>query len=175
MQLKSLVVSAALGLATALMPVAASAQDADGGAPGAATASPRVQTKCRVNFVDAHVAASELGFNTASNVFSNIGDTRVNFTIGGVQNECVLVVFSAEGFAPGNRLLHVRALRDGLLGTPETVQFASGDGNFRFVHTAQFQFEGVPPGSHTIQMQFRSQVAGETVFIAKPFTSVFNN
>jgi hypothetical protein len=117
-----------------------------------------------------------LGFNTASNVFSNIPDAKVNFTIGGVQNECVLVIFSAEPFTPGNELVHVRAVRDGVfVGNPVSVQFGSGDGVFRKVTTAQFQFKGVSPGGHTIQMQFRSQVLGVNVFIGRPVTSVFNN
>ncbi len=175
MHFKSLVVSGALGLATALMPVAASAQDADGGAPGANAVSPRVASKCRVIIGDANVAASELGFNTASNTFSDLGDTTVNFSIPGTRNRCVLVVFSAEPFTPGNELVHVRALRDGgVVGNPVEVQFGSGDGVFRKVTTAQFQFESVPPGKHTIVIQFRSQVNGQNVFIGRPVTSVFS-
>jgi hypothetical protein len=175
MQLKSLVVSGALGLATALMPVAASAQDAEGGAPGAgANASPRIATKCRVIIGDAHVATSNVDSNTASNLFSNITDTTVTFKIPGDRNRCVLVVFSAEPFTPGSELMHIRALRDGVVCNPSEQQFSSGDGTFRKVNTAQFQCLSVPPGKHTIQMQFRSQTNGVNVFLTKPVTSVFN-
>jgi hypothetical protein len=143
---------------------------------GADAASPRIAEKCRVLVGDANVAASELGSNTASNIFSNITDATVNFKIKGTRNRCVLVVFSAEPFTPGNELVHVRALLDGaVVGNPVSVQFGSGDGVFRKVTTAQFQFKGVSPGGHTIQMQFRSQVLGVNVFIGRPVTSVFNN
>ena len=49
MQLKSLVFSGTLGLATALMPAAASAQDAAGDARGTGTnAAPEIASKCKV-------------------------------------------------------------------------------------------------------------------------------
>lgn len=177
MQIKSLVFSGALGLATALMPVAASAQDAAGRAAGvdAKGGSSRIANRCKVVLGTANVSASTGSFSTSASTFSDIPETTVNFRIRGSANRCVLVVFSGQPFAQGSELIHVRALRDGSPGTPSSVQFGTNDATFNKVTTAQFQFQDVPPGRHVIQMQYRSRAAGQTVFITNPVTSVFNS
>ena len=47
------------------------------------------------------------------------------------------------------------------------MQFGTNDTTFNKVATAQFQFFNVPPGAHSVKMQFRTQVAGQTVFISQ--------
>ena len=70
--------------------------------------------------------------------------------------------------------MHVRAvLAGGAIAKPFSVQFGTNDTTFNKVATAQFQFFSVPPGAHSVRMQFRTQVAGQTVFISRPVTSVF--
>ena len=147
MQLKSLVFSGTLGLATALMPAAASAQDAAGEARGTGTnAAPEIASKCKVITTAVNVAASEGVFSTSSATFSDIPEANVGFRITGTANRCVLVVFSGNPFATGNELVHVRAvLAGGTIAKPFSVQFGTNDTTFNKVATAQFQFFSVPP------------------------------
>jgi hypothetical protein len=157
------------------MPLAASAQKAGGGDGDSKAPSTRAFDRCKVVLGAANVGASNGFFSTDLVNFVDIPETTINFRISGTANRCVLVVFSAEAYAFDTRLMWVRALLDGSPGAPVDAQFASGDGNFRFVHAAQFIFENVTPGRHRIQMQYRSRIAGQEVFIANPVTTVYNS
>lgn len=110
---------------------------------------------------------------TSSSSFVNVPNAGVSFSQGGTGSGCVIVTFTAEAFAPGGRLLQVRArLDDSVTAAPETV-FLSGDddedGDGRWARSRAFTFifPSVAPGSHFVRMQFRSPDIFGRVYIHK--------
>lgn len=110
---------------------------------------------------------------TSSSTFVNLPNGDVSFTQGGVGNGCVIVTFTAEGFARLSRRVDVRALLDNaVIAAPRTVWFSGdddedGDGAWARAHAFTFTFRSVAPGPHTVRMQFRSGRFSEPVFIHK--------
>jgi hypothetical protein len=114
----------------------------------------------RVNI--AHSTSSQTG---SSNSFAPIAGSSVNFTAGGAANSCVIVLFSAQAYAPSGRLIWVRALLDGLQSFDGQIAFAAEDGAFAQSHSYNFLFPSVAPGAHNVFLQYRSQVNGQAVNI----------
>jgi hypothetical protein len=76
-------------------------------------------------------------------------------------------------FAPNSptRTLFVRALLDGVAGTPADTQFTGDDTVIARSYAMNFVFTPVAAGAHTVQMQFRSS-NGQTVFVNRGTTIV---
>jgi hypothetical protein len=176
LSVRSFVLSASLVLATALAPIAAHA----GGKAGIAASAPvgkAVTTgSCITNRSD--FAASDLDVSsTTSTSHVNIPEASVVFTQHGAVAGCVIVNFSGMGFASGGALLYVRALLDSAtVALPLETQFSGDDdenanGEWSRSHDYNFVFPSVLPGTHTIQMQFRS-LDGKTVFMNRHTTVV---
>jgi len=171
--------SAAVMLA-ALIPMTASAQRA--GVPDDASksaAAPRAAVKGRCGALNVDYAASDLMFSTTSSAtYVNIPDTQITF----VQSKpgCVIVHYSAFVFAAnaGAALMYVRPLLDGAVtAVPAETQFAGDDdedneGRWARSHAMNFVFPNVPAGAHRIVMQWRSFVAGQTIFTHRRTTLV---
>ncbi len=110
---------------------------------------------------------------TSSSSFVNLPNGDVTFTQGGIGNGCVIVTFTAEGFARLNRRVDVRArLDNAVIAAPRTVWFSGdddedADGAWARAHAFTFIFPSVAPGAHTVRMQFRSGRFSEPVFIHK--------
>ena len=79
-----------------------------------------------------HSTTSQTG---SSNVFTPVAGSLVNFTVGGTAESCVIVSFSAQAYAPGNRLIWVRAVRDATVSVDGPIAFAAEDGAFAQSHS----------------------------------------
>jgi hypothetical protein len=77
------------------------------------------------------------------------------------------VDFSAQSFAPGaGTLLFVRAVRDGAIQSVDgNIQFNAESGTLSEAHAYNFLFTNVPPGAHTVKMQIRSRINGDSVAV----------
>lgn len=168
---------------TAWTPIAAYSADG-GGIPGGAkaTASAAATTaKCNVGTAD--FTASTLDFSsTTSATFVNIPEGAVSLTLGGTVHDCLIVHFSGMSFAANGVALElVRALLDGVtVAVPSETQFSGdddeeGDGRWSRSHGYIFVFKNIAPGAHTVQMQFRSNTAGQTVSMHLHTTVVYHN
>ena len=170
----------AAAMLTALIPMTASAQRAgvadDGGKSAAAT---RAVVKGRCGVLNVDYAASDLMFSTTSSTtYVNVPDTQITF----VQSKpgCVVVHYSAFVFASnaGAALMYVRPLLDGAVtAVPAETQFAGdddedNDGRWARSHAMNFVFPNVPAGIHRLTMQWRSLVAGQTIFTHRRTTLV---
>lgn len=72
------------------------------------------------------------------------------------------VTFSAEGYGEGGARLFIRALVDGQVAEPGDVLLA---GNYYGVSSYTFTRENVPPGKHSVVLQWMSD-GGQTVHLA---------
>jgi hypothetical protein len=170
---------------TALTPIAAHSADGGGvaGGAGGAKATSSVATTGTCTMKKANFTASTLDFSTTTSAtFVNIPEGLVSFTQGGSTSGCVIVDFSGMVFAnaAGAALEYVRAvLNTGAVAVPFETQFngdddEDADGRWARSHAYTFVFPSVAPGAHTIQMQFRSLVAGQTVFMHRHTTVVYH-
>ncbi len=156
---------AAIAGATLLSASAAVFAAPDGQASGSRSVGTLAQTSCN-KAPKIEVAQSSSGQSTNSSTFVDVAGSDVSFNIGGSNNTCIIVSFSAQGFAPSGRLMHVRALRDGSIESVDSaIQFVAESTTFSDAHAYNFVFTNVPPGAHTVKMQFRSQTSGSDVFI----------
>jgi hypothetical protein len=129
----------------------------------------RVQTSCG-KLGKSEDAQSSVGVSTSSTTFVDVAGSQVSFNIGGTGNTSVIFYFSGQVFAPssaaGTGLMFVQAVRDtSIVSVDGPVQFQSESGTFSNAHAYNFLFTNVPPGAHTVKMQFRSNNSGNTVFI----------
>lgn len=148
--------------------------DNNGRAPdGPQAAAPRavVSAACTdVTKVD-YKSDDSINKSTSSANFVNVPNTGVSFSQG--VSGCVIVTFTAEAFAPGSRLLQIRArLDDSVTAAPGNVQLSGdddedGDGSWARSHAFTFIFPSVALGSHTVRMQFRSPAVFGSVLIHK--------
>ena len=118
-----------------------------------------------------HSTNSQTG---TSSLFAPVAASLVNFAVGGGVNSCVIVSFSAQAYAPLDRLIWVRALLDGVPSVdgdrpdPSTrgqIAFAAEDGAFAQSHSYSFLFPSVRPGAHQVFLQYRSEADGDAVNI----------
>lgn len=146
----------------------------DGLAPGAARAeaAPEAVGQCapgRVKFKTLNDTVT-----TSSANFSNVAGSGVVFTSAGPGSSCVVVRFSAMAFAPTNRVMIMQALLNGsTLGTPGPIQFATGDGTYAMVRSFEWVFPNVPPGKHTVLIQYRSAFSDLVVLYGRTTTIHF--
>jgi hypothetical protein len=104
---------------------------------------------------------------TSSSTFVPVVGSGFGFKT--ARNGCVLVTFSAQAFAPIDRLIWVRAVLDGVTEAVDgQVAFVAESHNFATTHSYTFLFPLVAAGAgHSVALQWRSQVAGQTVIIDK--------
>lgn len=141
-----------------LLSLSAATFAGDGREPGATRTF--VQTRCKsVKTID--VAHSSDSQSTSSTDFVDIDGAVVKFDIGGKANTCVLVNFSAIAITDNNGVMLVRAVRNLLFHSVDgPIQLSGGDDVLHFgAHAYNFLFTDVPPGSHTVKMQYRSALA----------------
>jgi len=111
--------------------------------------------------------------STFSSSFVDVPNSAVLFTQGGAVASCVIVTFTAEAFAPGSRLLQIRArLDNSVTAAPGNVQLSGdddedGDGRWARSQAFTFIFPSVAPGPHNVRMQFRSPDVFGNVYIHK--------
>jgi hypothetical protein len=93
----------------------------------------------------------------------------VNFNIGGTTNTCILVDFSAQASVVGGvftRVLFVQAVRDGnIVSADGSIQFATQPQSISDAHAYNFIFTNVPPGPHSVKMQYRNITSDASVTI----------
>ena len=155
---RSLVAVATLSLAL-LTPAAAPA------APTVVNCSP---TKMKI------VASTLVSNSPASNSFSNIAETTVGFTQGGINASCVIVRFSAETFSIGAaNNLRIRPFLDNTTTAfPPHVRYSGDDGTVSTVHSFEFVFPSVAPGNHAIRIQGMSSAGGGSSTLSNRTTVV---
>jgi hypothetical protein len=132
-----------------------------------------IKGTCKVTKIS--FATAESAESTASPSFVDLPGTAVTFRIGGTRPACLEVELSAEAFAPNDAAMTVRALLDGnLIGSPLVAIFAADDndggdvGNFA-AHAMSFGFVDVPPGVHTVNIQWRSFGGEVQMFVRSLF------
>jgi hypothetical protein len=105
---------------------------------------------------------------TGSTTFVNISDAELDISVGGSDPTCLIVVFTAQTQTASNENMAVRARIPGV-GNGEPAEFSLGPGTGTTeARAAQFVFDDVPPGDHTLRMQFRSVINGTSVTISRP-------
>jgi hypothetical protein len=105
---------------------------------------------------------------TDSTDFINIPHAALDVTVGGSAPTCVIVSFSAQTKTASKENMDVRAKITGVgIGEPEDVTFGSGTGELE-ARATQFVFANVPPGDHTVHIQYRSAKAGTVVKLCEP-------
>ena len=107
---------------------------------------------------------------TLAATYINVSDGAVSFVQGGRSAGCIAVHFEAQSAGTGSEILYVRALLDGTAMFPAEIAFAGHD----VVEAAHgFTWEGAAaPGSHTVQIQYRSSDGQAYVFIEPHVTTV---
>jgi hypothetical protein len=126
-----------------------------------------VQGSCVVNRAT-YRAETNGGGSTSSTTFVNVPDTALNFTLGGENPTCVIIVFTTQVLATADENMVIRARIDGGIGIGVPAEFAMGPGTGTTeARPGQFVFDNVSPGSYTARMQFRS-VTGTTVTLTRP-------
>ena len=106
----------------------------------------------------------------SSSSFVDIPETSVNVKVGGANPTCVIVAFSALVNPEPDETMVVRARIAGIgAGDPDDVAFGPGSGKLD-TRATQFIFRNVPPGSHTLQMQYRINAggSGDSVRLCEP-------
>ena len=165
--LHKLVVPAALLLVASLVPA-----QATGSGSGLASQTPHEPTvvtgDCK--FKKTAYVESDSENATLSATYINVSDGAVSFEQGGRSTGCIEVHFEAQSAGTGSEILYVRALLDGTAMFPAEISFAGND----VVAAAHgFTWEGAAaPGSHTVQIQFRSSDGKAYVFIEPHVTTV---
>ena len=116
-----------------------------------------------------------LNASTNSTNFVDVPNANVPFTQGA--NGCVVVTFSAENWAPSNRLTLLRARLDSsTTAQPGSIQLSGDDdenynGKWARAHSFTFVFSSVASGSHNVQIQYESWNGGR-VYLYKHTTVV---
>jgi hypothetical protein len=102
-------------------------------------------------------AASSSDSSTESQKFLNVREASISFAQGGTNPSCVIVHFSGESRGGFGASIVLRPLLDGAtLGLPEEMQFAANDANHYTARTVIFIFQNVLPGTHRLDMQYKS-------------------
>ena len=119
---------------------------------------------CAPNRVKFRTETSLLSTQVTS--FVRVSDTKI--TIGGTTPSCVIAVFSAVATGEGTSM-EVRAqillpeTSAVITGQPPVVVFIGPSSDLGQVHSMQFVFPTVPPGTQRVRIQFRSRDEGNTV------------
>jgi hypothetical protein len=161
-------------LAVAALGIGGSVVYAGGGggnglATGAEDVGPATSATCNVG--KQSFTSHGNGNSTTSTTYVNITGAAVTFNAT-ARAKCITALFTSMAFAPSPRTVFVRALLDGsVVGEPADTQFTGDDGAIARSYAMNFAFPGVGPGTHTVQMQFRS-FDGGAVFIHRGTTTV---
>lgn len=116
-----------------------------------------------------------LNASTTSTNFVDVPNAKISFTQG--SPGCAIVTFSAESWAPSNRLTLIRARLDSsTTAQPGSIQLSGDDDenyNGKWARAQGFTlvFPSVSSGSHTVQIQYESWNGGK-VYIYKHTTVV---
>jgi hypothetical protein len=103
---------------------------------------------------------------TSSITFVDVPEATVTFRQGGTTSGCIIVNFTGEPFAPGNGdVVMLRVLVDDTTELPPGTEQFSGDDDEDFdghwTRAQAFTWAGfVTPGSHKIQIQYKSYFGG---------------
>jgi hypothetical protein len=110
---------------------------------------------------------------TTSGTFVTLPEATVPFTTK-FSTDCVMVHFSAWIDAK-SRPVFIRAfLNNTTAALPLEVEFSAGaSANERSAASFFFVFPSIPPGNHTLRIQYRSGVAGQPVNIKRHNTIVY--
>jgi hypothetical protein len=105
----------------------------------------------------AFAASSKQESPTTSTTFVRVPQTTVSFVQGGPGRSCVLVQFSGHAFAASGNTLNLKAQIDGKVsGFPREFQFSADDPGLYRTRTVIFIFPNIAPGTHTLEIVFRS-------------------
>ena len=146
----------------------------DGQTPKSRNPHVLAQTSCGKDLKNVEIAQGS-GLSTDSTTFTDVTGSEVSFNIGGKNDTCVLVNFSAQAFAPasGGKLMKVRALLDGgVESTDGDIQLVAESGAFSDAHAYNFLFTNVAPGAHSVKMQFERTSSGTDKVFINQFTAV---
>jgi len=150
---------------TALLSMSAAAfADNDGQAIKHKSPVAPVQTSCGKDAKQVDIAQNSTGQNTTSSTFVDVTGSEVSFNIGGNNNTCVLVDFSGQVFAPGttNNLMFVKAVLDNSITSVDgQIQLVAESNTRSDAHAYNFLFTEVPPGAHTVKMQYEASGGGQ--------------
>jgi hypothetical protein len=144
------------------------------GAAAPAAAAPTSVSCAAPAQLKATIAEVNLISATTSTALTNIPQAKVNFVQGGAAASCVIVRFSAETLADGTPgAMLVQAILDGVsIALPGEVRFGVED-EATVARSYDFIFKQVAPGSHELQMQYRSS-NGVNVLMGPRTTSVLS-
>jgi hypothetical protein len=158
-----------IALATATAAMAQERTPSEGRTPGekasSAGVAPAVQGTCNPNRIRFRTETSVV--QTSSLAYVDAPQTFQAITVGGVAPSCVMVTFSFDADnAPANasNWMAVRARIEGI-GAAGDSQPPEHIVDIRRYdqHSVQFFFPDVPPGAHTVRIQFASFNPGNTV------------
>ena len=116
---------------------------------------------------------------TSSTTFVDVPEATVTFKQAGTTSGCILVNFTGEPFAQGNgEVVMVRVLVDGATElAPGPEQFSGDDdedSDGHWTRAQAFMWTGVvTPGSHIIQVQYKSYFGGP-ISMNRHTTTVFH-
>jgi hypothetical protein len=165
-----------LVLATSLL-IPSAAIAGDGQAPGAKASTRASVNKACGPLPKVDILASDVNTTTSSTSFVTLfGGTRT-INVGGTASTCVVVDLSVQGFAPTaatDTLMMVRVLLDGVSSANGEIQMVAESDTWSDAHAYNFVFPSVPPGFHTITLQFRTFFSGDTVHI-NDYSAIINH
>jgi hypothetical protein len=175
--LRGILLCGAVSLAASLIPAAYGQDAGSNGLAERVAPKAAVTGECNVQRVS-FTTSTDTNGDTRSTSFVNVPEAKVSFTQHGTNPDCIIVSFTAQSFAPANRgLLMVRAVLDGSTVLEPGQQQLSGDddedfdGRWARSHGFTWAVNNVSPGSHEIQIEFRS-FYGDRVFIHQHTTTV---
>ncbi len=152
-------------LAGSVLPMAAQSSGVPDGGGQKTVGPPSVSRNCvygtpKVSYVATN---GDEGVSTTSTTFTDLTPLSVTFTLPGPTKTCLKVDVSAVSFAPNSELMQLRVLLDGSELLPGEVQFSGNDVLWAQSHSASFYQFGVTPGSHTVDVQWKSN-GGNTIY-----------
>jgi hypothetical protein len=136
-------------------------------APGTNTDAQAASVAANCNTSRTKVVASSTSLSISSPTVVPIADAEATFRLK-KELQCVIVQFSAEGFAPfPSQTIDVLAeLSNGTIADPPLVSLVSYGPTRGTSNAANFVFAFVPAGKYTVRMMFRTtDSGGQAAFI----------
>ena len=165
--------ASAFGAGVAAMAAHSSGREAGpNGMEAAAAAAPTrsAQTSsCKTSKADTIATSDEDLTGTSSASFVQIPEMSATFKGKG----CVIVVLTANTFAPSGRLMIATVRIDGNVGVPSQVQLAASSVTYAEQRATTFVFHSVPSGTHTVAAYYLSDVSG-SVYASNPTMTIFH-
>ena len=135
------------------------------GTPGSSIAI----SNCKTPKTD-FITNDTTGLSTASTAYVAVPGMTKSVAVGGSAPTCLVVHVAAFSFATGSgNLVFVSVGLDGTTANcnPTETQFSAQDVTFAQAHAYLCAFPSVSPGSHSVNLLFRS-LSGSTVFLHRP-------